>query len=137
MNRKLLPCAMTCGLLLGALPLQAELPPLIPRDVLFGNPDKVSPQISPDGTKMTYIAPDNGVLNVYLKTIGKNDDKVITHDTYRGIRSQFWAHNGRNVLYVQDKGGDENYHVYSVDIKTMDVKDLTPFEKVRAMVTAT
>ncbi|MFQ5490368.1 MAG: alpha/beta fold hydrolase, partial [Phycisphaerae bacterium] len=69
--------------------------------------------------------------------IGKNDDKVITHDTYRGIRSHFWAHNGRNVLYVQDKGGDENYHVYSVDTKTMDVKDLTPFENVRAMVTAT
>ena len=59
----------------------AELPPLIPREVLFGNPERVSPQISPDGERLAWIAPNtNNVLQVWVKTIGKDDDKVVTAD---------------------------------------------------------
>src|SRR5688572_8747622 len=58
---------------------------LIPRDVLFGNPERQSPQISPDGTKLAWLAPQNGVLNVWIRTLGKTDDRCVTNDTKRGI----------------------------------------------------
>jgi dipeptidyl aminopeptidase/acylaminoacyl peptidase len=120
------------------IPASAELPTLIPRDVLFGNPTKTAPRISPDGAKMAYLAPSkDGILNVWLKTFGKSDDKMITNDTQRGIRIHFWAEDGRHVLYLQDVGGNENWHVYSVDLETNVVRDLTPFEGIRAEGTLT
>ncbi|MBI4717820.1 MAG: S9 family peptidase [Planctomycetes bacterium] len=117
-------------------PVRAELPPLIPREVLFGNPDKMSPKISPDGKRLGYIAPDQGVLNVWIRTVGKSDDRVVTKDRIRGIRSFFWAENNEQILYVQDKGGDENWHIYCVTLGTNEEKDLTPFDGVQARVTA-
>ncbi len=96
--------------------LCAELPPLIPRDALFGNPDKSNPRISPDGKRLAYLAPDHGVLNVWVRTVGKSDDIPITHDRRRGIRSFFWARNNDQILYIQDRDGDENWHVFSVDV---------------------
>jgi hypothetical protein len=63
---------------------------LIPRTVIFGNPERSSPQISPDGTMLAYLAPDQGVLNVWVRTLGKSDDRVITNDRKRGIRNLFW-----------------------------------------------
>jgi dipeptidyl aminopeptidase/acylaminoacyl peptidase len=111
----------------------AALPPLIPREVLFGNPVKSGPQISPDGTRLSYMAPsDKGVMNVWVRTIGKSDDTQVTNDTYRGIRAHFWAYDGKHLLYLQDIGGDENFHVYSVDLATKVVRDLTPFQGIRA-----
>ncbi len=136
MKRTMLMLLAASALLLQAAGVWAELPPLIPRDVLFGNPDKVSPQISPDGERLAYIAPDQGVLNVWVRTVGKHDDKVITKDRKRGIRTYFWAHNNTHVLYLQDKDGDENYHIYAVDLEAMQVRDLTPFDDVQARVQA-
>ena len=136
MKRKVFVCAVVSALLWQAGSVQAELPPLIPRDVLFGNPDKVSPQMSPDGARLAYLAPDEGVLNVWLRTVGKHDDRCITQDRKRGIRRYFWADNNTHILYIQDKDGDENWHVYAVDIKTMDTRDLTPLEGVQARVLA-
>lgn len=106
--------------------------PLIPREVLFGNPEKTSPQISPDGKRLTYIAPHEGVLNVWLRTIGQEDDRVITQDKKRGIRTQFWAEDSQHMLYLQDTDGDENWHIYSVNIGTNTIRDLTPFMGVQA-----
>ena len=111
----------------------AELPPLIPRDVLLGNPVKASPHISPDGTQLSYLAPSKeGVLNVWVRTIGGTDDRQVTNDTHRGIRIHFWAEDGVHLLYLQDIGGDENWHVYSVDLASDIVRDLTPFQGIRA-----
>jgi dipeptidyl aminopeptidase/acylaminoacyl peptidase len=111
----------------------AELPPLIPREVLVGNPEKAAPQISCDGTRLSYLAPsDKGVLNVWVRTIGKTDDTQVTNDTYRGIRIHFWAEDGKHLMYLQDTGGDENWHVYSVDLDSKVVRDLTPFQGIRA-----
>jgi dipeptidyl aminopeptidase/acylaminoacyl peptidase len=111
----------------------AELPPLIPREVLVGNPEKAAPQISPDGTRLSYLAPsDKGVLNVWVRTIGKSDDAQVTNDTHRGIRIHFWAEDGKHLMYLQDIGGDENWHVYSVDLESKVVRDLTPFQGIRA-----
>ncbi|MFI5165764.1 MAG: S9 family peptidase [Thermoanaerobaculales bacterium] len=111
----------------------AELPPLIPREILFGNPVKASPHISPDATRLAYLAPSEaGVLNVWVRTIGKDDDAQLTNDTHRGIRLHVWAEDGKHLLFLQDVAGEENFHVYSADIDTKVVRDLTPFQGIRA-----
>ena len=104
---------------------------LIPREILFGNPEKTNPQISPDGTQLGYLAPVNGVLNVWIRTIGKTDDRAVTNDTKRGIRNFLWQYDNQHVLYTQDVGGDENWRLFQTDITTKQTKDLTPYEKVR------
>jgi dipeptidyl aminopeptidase/acylaminoacyl peptidase len=115
-----------------ATPAKADLPPLIPRDVLFGNPDRASPQISPDGKRLAYLRPDEkNVLQVWVRTIGKDDDAPVTQDPKRGIRQYFWAHDNKHLLYLQDTGGDENFHLYAVDPATKMTRDVTPFEGVR------
>lgn len=110
----------------------AALPPLIPRDVLFGNPDKASPQISPDGKHVAYLAPDDkNVLQVWVKPVGAGEAKKITSDEKRGIRQYFWARDNKHLLYLQDKGGDENFHLFASELATGKTRDLTPFEGVR------
>jgi dipeptidyl aminopeptidase/acylaminoacyl peptidase len=113
----------------------AELPPLIPRAVLFGNPEKASPQISPDGKYLAYVAPDaKDVQQVWVRTIGKDDDRALTNDKKRGIRTFFWTYDGEQLVYLQDNDGDENYHLIAVNLKTGIIRDLTPFHGVRAEV---
>jgi len=126
---------------LGALILTtsalAALPPLIPREVLFGNPDKASPQLSPDGARLAYLAPDtNNVLNVWVRTLGEKDDQVVTADKKRGIRMYFWQPDSEHVLYLQDADGDENWHLYQTSLKSRNTRDLTPFQGVQAQVVA-
>ncbi|HEX9653626.1 MAG TPA: S9 family peptidase [bacterium] len=106
-------------------------PEIIPREALFGNPVKTNPQISPDGVKMAYLAPVNNVLNVWVKTIGQEDDKAVTNDTNRGIRRYFWAADSKHVMYLQDVGGNENWRLYGVNLENGAAKDLTPYEDVR------
>ena len=109
--------------------------PIIPRDVLFGNPERAAPQISPDGSKIAYLAPWGGVLNVWVGPANNPDAaKPITNDKHRGIRQFNWAVNPDYILFMQDKGGDENFHVYSVNLKTNEETDLTPFEGARGMI---
>jgi dipeptidyl aminopeptidase/acylaminoacyl peptidase len=110
--------------------------PLIPREVLFGNPERADPQISPDGTQLGYLAPLDGVLNVWIRTLGKSDDRVVTADKHRGIRNFLWQYDNQHILYTQDVGGDENWRLYQTDIATKQTKDLTPFEKVRVDIVA-
>nr|MDQ3571098.1 S9 family peptidase [Actinomycetota bacterium] len=107
---------------------------LIPRDVLFGNPERVQPRISPDGRRLAYIAPVDGVLNVWVGDLGGDEFQPVTEDRDRGIRQYFWAHDDRHLLYLQDKGGDENWRLYAVDLDTGAVRDLTPFDEVQAQV---
>jgi dipeptidyl aminopeptidase/acylaminoacyl peptidase len=115
---------------------------LIPRNVLFGNPERISPHISPDGSRLAWIAPREGVLNVWVAPIGTSgvdwdDATVVTDDTDRGIRMFAWAKDGRHLLYLQDTGGDENWRLYDVDLETMAKRDLTPYEGIQARVIAT
>jgi dipeptidyl aminopeptidase/acylaminoacyl peptidase len=113
--------------------------PLVPRQVLFGNPERVSPRISPDGKRLAWIAPDDGVLNVWVNQVGADlgEAKAVTDDRDRGIRSFFWAHDNRHLLYIQDVGGDEDWHLFSVDLDAGTTEDLTPFEGVQARVDET
>jgi dipeptidyl aminopeptidase/acylaminoacyl peptidase len=107
--------------------VRADLPPLIPRAVLFGNPEKASPAISPNGAMLAYLAPSNGVLSIWVRTVGKSDDRVVATDPARPIRNVLWQPDSMHVLYEQDKGGNENFHVYQTDVATKATRDLTPF----------
>ena len=109
--------------------------PVIPRSALFGNPEKTQARLSPDGTYLSYIAPRDGVLNVWLAPRGEPDNaKPITNDQKLGIRQHFWAYDNKHVLFVQDEGGDENFHLYAVDVVTGTQKDLTPYKGIQAQV---
>jgi dipeptidyl aminopeptidase/acylaminoacyl peptidase len=112
--------------------------PLVPREVLFGNPEKVQPRISPDGKRLAYIAPVDGVLNVWVGEVGAAEDgfKAVTKDTDRGIRAFFWGQDNARILYVQDAGGDENWRLYDTELATGTTRDLTPFEGVQAQLIA-
>lgn len=107
---------------------------LIPREVLFGNPDKAAPRISPDGSMMAYLAPVDNVLNVWVKTIGQEDDHAVTKDDNRGIRRYFWAADSDHIMYLQDVGGDENWRLYDVSLGTEVVRDLTPYDSVQVQI---
>ena len=117
---------------------------LIPRQVLFGNPERISPRISPDGTQLAWIAPSDGVLNVWVAPAGTGQGeginwsaaRVVTDDSDRGIRMFAWAHDGRHLLYLQDSGGDENWRLHDVDLATMQRRDLTPFDNVQTQLIA-
>jgi hypothetical protein len=101
---------------------------VIPRTSLFGNPEKTQGRLSPDGKYISFIAPRDGVLNVWVAERGKLDAaKPITNDQKRGIRQHFWAFDNKHVLFIQDEGGDENFHLYAVDVVAGSPKDLTPF----------
>ncbi|MFP6669357.1 MAG: S9 family peptidase [Pirellulales bacterium] len=101
--------------------------PLIPREVFFGNPDKVAPDLSPDGKRVAFLAPVEGVMNIWLAPIDDIDAaKSITKDKGRGIRRFFWAHTGNHILYSQDVDGDENWNVYCIDLQAGNkVRNLT------------
>ncbi len=135
MNLSKLAALIVAASLCATAVVRADLPPLIPREVLFGNPERTSPRLSPDGTRLAWLAPDtNNVLQVWVKTNGKGDDKIVTADKKRGIRQYLWAEDNRTLLYMQDTDGDENFHVYGVDLTSGNVRDYTPFQGVRAAV---
>jgi dipeptidyl aminopeptidase/acylaminoacyl peptidase len=110
---------------------------LLPRKLLFGNSDHVAPSISPNGAQIAFLAPESGVLNVWVGPAGDvKAAKAVTHEKVRPIRSFSWAYTNEHILYANDKGGDENFHVFAVDLKAGKEDDLTPFDGVRASVTA-
>lgn len=109
--------------------------PLIPRDSLFGNPTRASGQISPDGKWLSWLAPKDGVLNVWLAPADDPDNaRAITSSADRPIRQFFFAPDSRSVLYIQDKDGDENFLLYGIDIASGEERNLTPFEDTRVQV---
>ena len=131
--------ALAAALLALALPVQAaEQDRLIPRKDIFGNPTRTLPAISPDGRNIAYIAPRDGVLNVF---VAPRDDiaaaKPITADKKRGIRGFFWAQNSKQLIYTQDEGGDENWRIHVVDIATAQDTIISPAGKVQGQLIAT
>jgi dipeptidyl aminopeptidase/acylaminoacyl peptidase len=105
--------------------------PLIPREILFGNPDRAALRISPDGGRIAFLAPVNGVLNVWVGPADRPEAAhPVTRDTGRGIQTYFWAYTSRHIVYLQDDGGDENWKVHVVDLATDTDRDLTPFDTI-------
>ncbi len=128
------------------LPYLEDLPPLIDRELFFGDPEIAGAQLSPNGTYISFLKPHLGVLNIWVK---KTDEpfeaaRPITADTTRPVTAYFWSQDERYILYAQDKGGNENYHIYAVDLQAppdpstgvSPARDLTPLENVRAMIIA-
>lgn len=109
---------------------------LIPREILFGSPERAAPQISPDGSAIVYLAPHAGILAVWVQTIGAGDARVVASDPKRPISNAFWSPDGSRVLYLQDAGGNENFHLFAVSPAGGDVVDLTPFPDARAGICA-
>jgi len=106
---------------------------LIPRKVIFGNPDRTAPMISPDGSQIAFTAAVDGVMNIWVGPSDKFEAaKPVTQEKQRPIQKFWWARNGTHLLYSQDQRGDENYHIYAVDLRTATTKDLTPYKGVRA-----
>ncbi|KAF9543159.1 hypothetical protein EC957_001221 [Mortierella hygrophila] len=108
------------------------VPTLIPRKAIFGNPTRLQPLISPNGGLLAFIAPKDDILNIWVASIDDlKNAKCITSDTKRGIRQFNWTYNNQ-IVYVQDKNGDEGmsiyWQTYLVDIETAQVRNLTPFE---------
>lgn len=100
---------------------------MIPREVLFGNPERIMVRLSPDGKHISYVAPLDGVMNIY---VGSADDvetaKPVTNDKGRGITSYFWTYNSHELIYAKDTNGDENFALYHLNVETMKLNQLTP-----------
>ncbi len=110
---------------------------LIPRRALLGNPEKFRGRISPDGTLVSFLAPVDGVQNVWVAPVGDlASARAVTRDRLRGIRLYFWASDGEHVLYLQDEGGNENWQLHAVEVETAEDRNLTPLEGVQAQVIA-
>ncbi|MCU0521463.1 MAG: S9 family peptidase [Anaerolineae bacterium] len=107
--------------------------PLIPRTVFFGNPDRASVQLSPDGSRIAFLAPLDGVLNVWVALRGlPGAARPVTHDTGSGIRIFMWTYRPDELIYLQDEAGDENWRLYAVNVADGLVRNLTPFDGVQA-----
>ena len=102
---------------IGAQAAKSALPPLIDRELFFGNPEVSAAQISPDGRFIAFRKPYKGTLNVWVKGIDEPFEKArpVTADTARPVPGYFWTRDGKAILFVQDRGGDENYNLYAVD----------------------
>jgi dipeptidyl aminopeptidase/acylaminoacyl peptidase len=115
-------------------------PNLIPREILFGNPEKAQPRLSPDGERLAYLAPVDGVLNVWVGPAGSlaggEDYRPVTQDRLRGIRIYFWSEDNEHIVYLQDVGGNEDWRIHATDPRTQETRDLTPFEGVQAQLLA-
>ncbi len=131
----LLPVAAGAEVAPTAAAMTAATVPLIPRATLFGNPERTQARLSPDGKYMSFIAPRDGVLNVWVAPAGDMAAaKPVTNDRKRGVRQHFWAYDGAHVLYLQDQGGDENWRLYSARADGGGERDLTPLPGVQAQV---
>lgn len=119
-----------------ATPPQAGADTLIPRAKIFGNPSRAGGQISPDGKHVSWLAPVDGVMNVWVAPIGNlGAAKAVTKESKRGLQSYFWAPDGAHIIYLQDSGGNENFRVHSVAIATLKDTALTKAgDKVRAQI---
>ena len=121
-----------------------KLPPMIDRDVIFGDPEIAGAQLSPSGAFMTFRKPNKGVMNIWIKKIDEAFEaaRPLTADTARPVTTYFWSEDSKYVLYLQDKGGDENQRLYAVDPTAAadartgvpPARDLTPYNNVRALV---
>jgi dipeptidyl aminopeptidase/acylaminoacyl peptidase len=111
--------------------VKTTMAPLIPMKDFFRNPEKSGFSLSPNGEYLAFMQPWEKRRNVFIQKIGSDTAVRITGATERDIAGYAWKGNGR-VVYVQDKGGDENFRLYAVSIDGSNPKDLTPFEKVRA-----
>ncbi len=132
--------------LLCAANLLAQQPPLIDREILFGDPEISGAQLSPDGKYISFIKPWNKTRNIWVKRTEEpfNAARLVTNETKRPVPAYFWSRDGKYILYVQDSGGDENYNIYAVNpsdkpasgAEAPPARNITDAKGVRAMIFA-
>ena len=113
--------------------------PVIPRKVLFGNPEKVMPCISPNRRLIAYLAPldkndEKAALNVWVKSLDNDDDRALTSYTDRSINRIFWSHDSSLILFLKDTDGDENWKLYGLQLHNKEITCYTPFNKVQTRI---
>jgi len=122
------------ALVAGAALAQPPAVELIPRAAFFGNPTRIQALVSPDGKWVSWIAPRDGVLNVWVAPASDlSQAKPLTEEKVRPIRQHFWARNSRTILFINDRGGDENFLLYGVAPEGGPLKSYTPFQKTRVI----
>ena len=138
MKTRLVLMAAAAAIAFGGIAMAAGADvPLIAREKLFGNPSRAAARLSPDGKWLSWIAPRDGVLNIWVAPASNMAAaKPLTAEKARPIRSYFWSPDSRQILYVNDQGGDENFRLYAVDAATGAARSLTPFEKTRVEIVA-
>jgi len=146
MNRfiKGLLCVSLLVSLLGAREKKTDLPPLIDRELIFGNPEIAAAQLSPDGKYLAFLKPWKDTRNVWVKGVDQpfSAARLLTVETKRPIAAYFWTRDGKYILYVKDNAGDENFNVYAVDpaserapgTDVPESRDLTGLKGVRVQI---
>jgi dipeptidyl aminopeptidase/acylaminoacyl peptidase len=96
---------------------QTGLPPLIDRDLFFGNPEIAGAQVSPDGKNLAFLKPWQDTRNVWVKKVAEpfSAARLLTTETKRPVAGYLWSRDGKYVIYVKDNAGDENFNLYAVD----------------------
>ncbi len=115
-------------------------PPLIPREVFFGDAERTDVAISPDGAWLSYLAPVDGVMNIWVQDLSDTSSeqaRPVTRAAESRIRDYSWAHNNRQVIYSQDSDGNESHHLFAVDIHGGEPINLTPIDGIQARLIAT
>lgn len=109
---------------------------LLPRRVIFGNPERCVVRISPDGTRIAFLAPVDGVLNLWVAPIDQIDNaRPVTAVTDRNLGSSIvWMHDNRHIVFFREQAGDENWRAWRVDLRTTEIRPLTPGPGVRCYV---
>lgn len=133
--KRLLFLPIVCALLIVGCALQsAQHPTLIPLALLFGNPERTDPQISPDGKSLSYLAPDDrSVLQIWVRSVSGRDDRQLTDERRRGIRHYTWAYDNRHLIFARETDGDEDWQIHVVEIASKSVRNLTPYKGVRSL----
>ncbi len=141
-SRALLAGVVALAAFASALPAQMPAPApapagdLIPRALIFGNPSRSGAQVSPDGRNVAWLAPVDGVMNIWVAPVGDlAAAKAVTGERKRGLANYAWAPDGQHLLFLNDEGGNENDHVFAVSATGGATRDLTPVgPKVRAQI---
>ena len=111
----------------------AQEPPLVPRKVFDAAAEHDLLTVSPDGKMIAYTAPsDKGVANIWVEDLATRQKRMVTRATQHGIYGYQWAYDNAHLLYQSDENGNEDYHLYSVDLKSSAIRDLTPFLGIRS-----
>jgi dipeptidyl aminopeptidase/acylaminoacyl peptidase len=125
---------LACALCLSGCVLASPEPPLIPREILFGNPERSNPQISPDGKYLAYLAPDkDNVVQLWIRPLNGTNKKRLTDEKKRGILHYTWSYDGEHLLFAQDNEGDENWQIHAIDVASGAIRNLTPYKGVQSL----
>ena len=108
-----------------------EAAPIVPLRDFFRNPELTSLELSPDGSHVAFLSPVEQRFNLFVQKVGEDKPRQVTDVKDRDIGGYFWK-NANTLIYLKDDGGDENYHLYAVDLISGQTRDLTPFPGVRA-----